>query len=259
MKVSLITVCYNSDKYIKDTFLSVLEQDYPNIEYVVVDGNSTDTTLSLIKEYEPRFEGRMKWVSEPDKGLYDAMNKGINMASGDIIGMLNSDDFFTSKDIISKVVAAFQKEGCEAVYGDIHFVNPDDLGKSVRYYSSAVFKPSLMRVGMMPAHPTFYAYKSSFEKCGYYAPGYKIAADFELLLRFIFIHKLKIHYLPLDFVTMRTGGLSTESNQNRVLIMKDHLKAFKEHGIFTNRFILSTRYFYKIFELIQSKFRKHEQ
>lgn len=250
MKISLITVTYNSDKTLRDTINSVLAQTYKNIEYIVVDGLSKDKTVDIVREYEPQFAGRMKWISEKDCGLYDAMNKGIRMATGDVIGILNSDDFFTSKDVIEKVVAGFT-EDTDAVYGDIHFVSPDDLRKCVRYYSSKIFKRSLMKMGFIPAHPSFYCRKECFEQLGYYKTNYKIAADFDLLLRFIYVHQIRIKYLPVDMVTMRLGGASTDGWKSRLVMMNEHLRSFKENGVKTNRFWLSLRYFYKITEYIR--------
>lgn len=250
MKVSIITATWNSDKTLRDTFESVLKQSYTKIEYIVIDGASKDKTTDLIKEYEPLFEGRLKWISEKDKGIYDAMNKGIRMATGDVVGILNSDDFFTSNDVIEKVVAGFTKD-TDAVYGDIHFVNPDNLQRCVRYYSSKIFKRSLMKMGFIPAHPSFYCRKECFEKFGYYKTDYKIAADFDLLLRFIYVHQIRIKYLPVDMVTMRLGGASTDGWKSRLVMMNEHLRSFKENGVKTNRFWLSLRYFYKITEYIR--------
>lgn len=251
MKISIITVSFNSAKTIRDTIESVLSQAYPDIEYIVVDGNSKDDTVNIIREYEPRFNGRMRWVSEPDKGLYDAMNKGIRMATGDVVGIINSDDFFTDKEVIEKIANAFKKEDIDAVYGDIHFVSPLNLKKRVRYYSSAVFRRALMRFGLIPAHPSFYLRRSCFEKYGYYSLDYDIAADFEFLLRLIFVKCIRIKYLPIDMVTMRTGGKSTSGWKVHRSIMKEHLRAFRENGIYTNPLFLSLRYFYKIYELIR--------
>lgn len=250
MKVSLITVTYNSDKTLRDTINSVLAQTYEDIEYIVVDGLSKDKTVDIIREYEPQFAGRMKWISEKDSGLYDAMNKGIRMTTGDVVGILNSDDFFSSNDVIEKVVAGFTQD-TDAVYGDIHFVNPDNLQRCVRYYSSKIFKRSLMRMGFIPAHPSFYCRKECFEKFGYYKTDYKIAADFDLLLRFIYVHQIRIKYLPVDMVTMRLGGASTDGWKSRLVMMNEHLRSFKENGVKTNRFWLSLRYFYKITEYIR--------
>nr|WP_297165212.1 glycosyltransferase family 2 protein [uncultured Dysgonomonas sp.] len=253
MKISIITATYNSEKYLRDTIESILKQDYSNIEYIIVDGGSKDSTIDIIRECEPRFKGRLRWISEPDKGLYDALNKGFKIATGEIVGILNSDDFFTNDNVISEVVHTFKTNNSEAVYGDIHFVDAKNLNKCIRYYSSSIFRRSLMRIGFMPAHPTFYVYKNKFDELGYYKTDYKIAADFELLLRFIYVNKIKIKYLPLDFVTMRIGGMSTESMGSRKTIMREHIRAFKENGISNNRFILSLRYPYKIWELLKAK------
>ena len=254
MKISLITITYNSAQTLKDTLTSVLEQSYADIEYILVDGASKDDTVAMIKAFEPKFNGRMKWISEPDKGLYDAMDKGIRMATGDVIGILNSDDFFTSKEVLAKVAEAFEQDTqLDAVYGDVHFVNPDDLQKCVRYYSSKVFKKSLMRLGFMPAHPSFYLKKECFDKYGVYKTDYKIAADFEFLLRVIYKENVKTQYLPIDMVTMRTGGASTSGIESHLKIMKEHLRAFRENGVYTNVVLLCLRYFYKIYEVIKSK------
>ena len=254
MKITLITVTYNSGKTLSTTLESVLAQTHQNIEYIIVDGASKDNTVALIKEYEPRFEGRLKWVSEPDKGLYDAMNKGIRMATGEVIGILNSDDFFTANDILQQVADAFEaNKEIDAVYGDVHFVNPDNLEKCVRYYSSKVFKRGLMKLGFMPAHPSFYLKKLCFEQFGLYKTDYKIAADFEFLLRVIYKKGIHTQYLPLDMVTMRTGGASTSGFESHKRIMKEHLRAFRENGITNNALTLSLRYPYKIGELIKNK------
>lgn len=256
MKVSIITTTYNSGATFTDTLESVLSQRNADIEYILIDGCSTDNTLEILHQYVPRFQGRIKVVSEKDKGIYDAMNKGIRMASGEIVGILNSDDFFTSENVISQVVEAFQKDSSlDAIYGDIHFVHPDNLGKCVRYYSSKIFRRPLMRLGFMPAHPSFYMKRNCFYKFGFYKTDYKIAADFEFLLRTIFLHNIKTCYLPVDMVTMRTGGTSTSGIGSYKQIMLEHLRAFRENGIYTNRFILSLRYVYKIMEIILTKIK----
>lgn len=255
MKISLITVTYNSASTLSTTIEAVLKQNYSDIEYIIVDGSSKDYTVSIIKEYEPQFGNHLKWISESDNGLYDAMNKGIKMATGDLIGILNSDDFFTSNDILEQVANTFlNNKEIDAVYGDVHFVNSDNLQKCVRYYSSKIFKPSLMRLGFIPAHPSFYMRRECFEKFGYYKTDYKIAADFEFLLRVIFKNKIRTKYLPIDMVTMRTGGASTSGFKSHVCIMKEHLRAFRENNIYTNVGLLSLRYIYKIGEIIKSKF-----
>lgn len=252
MKISIITVTYNSAATLRDTMESILSQTYTDIEYLVVDGLSKDNTMDIVREYEPRFGGRMKWISEKDHGLYDAMNKGIRMSTGDIVGILNSDDFYTSNDILEKIVAGFD-DNVDAVYGDLHYVHADNLQRCVRYYSSEIFKPSLMRMGFIPAHPTFYCRRKYFDKYGCYKADYKIAADFDLLLRFIYVNNIKTKYLPIDMVTMRIGGASTNGLKGRLGGMREHLRSLKENGIKSNWFILSLRYFYKISEFFVKK------
>lgn len=248
MKISLITVTYNAGDVLRCAIESALHQTYSNLEYIIVDGASKDNTLDIIRAYEPQFQGRMRWISEPDRGLYDAMNKGIRMATGDVVGILNSDDFFTSNDVLEKVADSFTGNDVDAVYGDIHFVRSDDLNRCVRYYSSRIFRRGLMRLGFIPAHPSFYCRRECFEKYGCYKTDYKIAADFDLLLRFIYVHRIRIKYLPVDMVTMRLGGASTSGLKSRMTGMKEHLRSFRENGVKTNRFLLSLRYFYKLTE-----------
>ena len=250
MKLSIITVTYNSERTLRDTMESILSQTFQDFEYIIVDGSSKDATLDIIREYEPLFRGKMRYVSEPDKGIYDAMNKGFAMATGDVIGILNSDDFFTSEDVLQAVVDGFAGEYVDAVYADIHYVNTDDLTKCVRYYSSSVFRPWMMRFGMIPAHPSFYCRKAVYDQYGSFDTTYRIAADFEILLRLIFIHRIRTRYVKKDFVTMRLGGASTTGYGSWSLIMKEHLQIMKQHGVVTNRFLLSLRYIYKLFEFL---------
>ncbi len=252
MKISIITVSYNSASTIRDTFDSVLKQTYPDIEYIIVDGASKDDTVKVIEEYEPRFQGRMRWISEPDEGLYDAMNKGIQMTTGDVVGILNSDDFLTGNTVIEKIAGFFNNQ-VDCVYGDIHFVRNENLYKSVRYYSSKSFSRWKMIFGFIPAHPSCYIRRYLFEQYGSYDTRYKIASDFDFLLRYIYIHKIRIRYIPLDMVAMRMGGVSTRSLQARRLIMNEHLQIFKSHHRYNNRIILSLRYPFKILELLNRK------
>lgn len=251
LKITLITVAFNSATTIRDTLLSVLNQSYANIEYIVVDGKSSDNTIEIVKSYQKDFGSRLKWISEKDQGLYDAMNKGIQMASGDIIGIINSDDFYHKSDIIEKVVNSFKKDDkTEVVFGDVVFVHSDNLQKIVRYYSASIFNPQLFRFGFMPPHPSFFTYKHNFEKFGYYQTNYNIAADYELLIRFLFTNKLKYIYLPFDFLKMRLGGKSTSSLKSNWILNREIVRACKENNIQTNMFLLTFKYLYKIFEFI---------
>lgn len=253
MMISLITVTYNSERTLRDTIQSVLNQTYSDIEYIVIDGLSKDCTVDIIREYEPLFQGRLKWKSEKDNGLYDAMNKGISMSTGDIVGIINSDDFYHRRDIISKIVETFQNKKIQAAYGDVRFVNPDNLGKTVRYYSSGSFSLRRFRYGFMPAHPTFFTYRKYFEEFGYYKTDYRIAADYELLVRFLHTHQLKTAYIPLDFMKMRTGGISTASIKSNIILNKEIVRACGENGIWTCMPLLFLKYFIKIFELFLTK------
>ncbi len=247
MKVSIVTATYNSARTISDTIKSVLGQTFQDIEYIVIDGNSTDMTVSVIKQYEPLFEGRLKWLSEKDGGIYDAMNKGIRIATGDVVGVLNSDDYFTSNDVIERMVAAFS-DGVDAVYGDVHFIHDGELDKVVRYYSSKPFRPFWLRFGFMPAHPSFYCKREVFEKAGLYKTDYLIGSDYEMMVRLFMVHKINAKYLPLDFVTMRIGGASTAGVRSRLQLIKDDVRGCRENGIYTNPLMISMKFLYKVFE-----------
>ncbi len=248
MKVSIITVAYNSSKTLTDTIMSVLRQTYNDIEYIIVDGASTDATINIIRQYEPLFKGRLHWISEKDNGIYDAMNKGIQMATGDVVGTLNSDDYFTSDDIIEKVASSLQDSQIDAIYGDIHFIKDNRPGKYFRYYSSKWFRPLWLRFGFMPAHPSFYCRRKIFEKAGFYKTDYQIGSDYEMMVRLFRRYGLKAQYLPLDFVTMRTGGASNQSIKSRVRLIKEDVRACRENGIYTNVLFICMKYIYKIFE-----------
>lgn len=253
MKISIVTVTFNSAATIKDTIESVLKQDYKDYEYLIVDGGSKDKTVDLIKEYEPKFEGRIKWISEKDKGMYDGINKGIRMATGDVVGIINSDDFYHRTDIFDIIAKTFEdNKDVQAIYGDVRFVHPDNLEKTVRYYSSKHWKPWRFRFGFMPAHPTFFTYKKNFEKYGFYQYDYHIAADYELLIRHLYTNKVPAKYIPVDFMKMRTGGRSTNGWQANVLLNKEIVRACKENGIWTCMPLLFMKYFIKVFELVKT-------
>ena len=247
MKITIVTTTYNSADTVRHTFESVLAQTHKDIEYWVIDGGSEDDTLGLIKEYEPLFDGRMKWISEPDDGLYDALNKGISRATGDVVGILNSDDFYTSPTVLEQVAAGFSDD-VDAVYGDIHFVRPSDLGKCVRYYSSKLFRPWALRFGFMPAHPSFYVRREVYERCGGYALDYKLAADYDMMVRLFYKEKIRCRYLSVDMVTMRTGGMSTKNVRNRLLLTKEDVKACRRYGLYSNFLMCSCKYAVKLFE-----------
>lgn len=255
VRISIITVTFNRAHVLRDTIQSVLSQNYKNYEYIIVDGASDDGTVELLKEYEPMFEGRMRWISEKDHGLYDAINKGIRMATGDVVGIINSDDFFHRTDVFNIVSAVFDGDrSVQAIYGDIRFVDPDNLGETVRYYSSKYWRPWHLRFGIMPAHPSFYTYRENFEKYGYYRTDFHIAADYDLLIRHLYKHADMVKYVPQDFLKMRKGGKSTSGLKANLLINKEVIRCCKENGIWTCMPFIFCKYFIKAFGFL---FRKN--
>ncbi|MCX4294526.1 MAG: glycosyltransferase family 2 protein [Prevotella sp.] len=252
MVISVVISTFNSGNTLRDTLESVLRQGYRDVEVIVVDGGSSDNTMEIVREYEGRFEGRLRWISEPDRGLYDAMNKGIALATGDVVGILNSDDFYTSDDVLERV--AREIDGVDAVYGDIHFVDPDDLTKCVRYYSSRSFRRWQMRLGFMPAHPSFYCRRHVYQSLGAFDLQFKVAADFEQLLRLIYVNRISTKYIPMDFVTMRTGGASTSGLQSHKAILRDHLRAYRKHGIGASVATEGLRYAYRVVQGVLYRF-----
>ncbi len=203
--------------------------------------------MEIVQGFEVRFGGRLKYISEPDGGIYDAMNKGIAMATGDVVGMLNSDDYFTSNDVIAKVVAKFQRDDIEAVFGDVHFIDDSQPNKVVRYYSSKAFRPFWLRFGFMPAHPSLYLRKQIYDRMGGYRLDYQIAADYEMMVRLFIVNKIKGVYLPMDFVTMRLGGISTKNIRSRMVLIREDVRACHENGVYTNVAMICTKFIYKIF------------
>lgn len=248
IKVSIITVTYNSANTIADTIQSVLKQTYNNIEYIIVDGKSTDSTMDVVSRFEPEFHGRLKWISEKDSGIYDAMNKGIGLATGEVVGILNSDDYFTTCDVVSDLVSVFADPACDAVYGDIHFIRDGAPNKCVRYYSSERFRPQWLRFGFMPAHPSFYVRKQVYDRVGGYRIDYRIASDYEMMVRLFIKHKIRAKYIAKDFVTMRTGGLSTRDLHSRITLIREDVRACRENGVYTNVPMICVKFLYKIFE-----------
>ena len=255
MKISIVTATFNSGATVRDTIESVLRQTYADFEHLIIDGGSTDNTLEIVREYEPRYHGRLRWISERDRGIYDAMNKGIAMATGDVVGILNSDDFYTRPDILKSVAEAMQDPSVDAVYGDIHYVDADNLERTTRYYSSASFRRWKMRLGWMPAHPSFYCRRSVYERFGTFDISFKIGADFENLLRLIYVGRINTRYLPIDFVTMRSGGASTSGLRSHRQILADHLRAYRKNGVSSNVLLEGMRYAAKVGEVASFKFK----
>jgi len=192
MKISIITVVWNNAKTIKYAIDSVLNQTHKNIEYIILDGASTDGTIEIIRSYGDKIS---KFVSEPDKGIYDAMNKGIKLATGDVVGILNSDDFYIDDYVIEKVVKEFEEKQVDSVYADLVFVKPDDLSKAVRYYDSSSCGSENFQYALYPAHPTFFVRKWVYDKYGVFKTDYKIGADFDLMARFLYTNNISYSYI----------------------------------------------------------------
>ena len=228
MKVSVITVCYNRKATIEQSIKSVLDQDYPNIEYIVVDGNSSDGTQEIIKSYSDKIT---KYVSEPDRGMYDAINKGLAIATGDIVGLMHSDDVFFDETVISKIVAVFNKNSnTDAVYGDGIYVTNDAEQKIVRNRIGGAYDYKKIKAGWLPLHPTVYIKRSIIEKYGSYNLDFKIASDTEFLLRYLYKYKINIYYLNAYIVKMRMGGLST--NYKRAFeVLREDYNIYKFHEL----------------------------
>ncbi|MEO6637004.1 MAG: glycosyltransferase family 2 protein [Ginsengibacter sp.] len=228
MRVSIITVTLNSEKYLTDCIDSVRSQNYTDIEHIIIDGNSTDDTLRIIQNNEPNIS---TWISEPDDGMYDAINKGIELATGDIIGVLNSDDMFASADVISEIVESFKRTGSDSIYGDLVYVEPEQTDKVSRYWKGLPYKRSRFKMGWMPAHPTFYIKRSVVEKYGSYVTHYFTAADYEFMARYLFHHHVSATYLPKMIVKMRNGGISNGNIYRRLRANRRDYLAMKRNNI----------------------------
>jgi len=228
MRITIITVCYNRALTIEKAIQSVLKQNYPNIEYIIVDGNSTDGTKAIIETYGDRIS---QFISEPDQGMYDAINKGIQMATGDVIGLMHSDDEFYDKLAISKIVASFAQDSkTEGVYGDGIYVSNDSEERLIRNRIGGVFSLDKVKSGWLPLHPTVYLRKSVINKYGLYNLDFKIASDTEFLLRYLYKYKIKMSYVNSYIVKMRMGGLSTNAKRAFEVLREDY-KIYKYHDL----------------------------
>lgn len=228
MKFSIITVTYNSAETIRATIESVLNQRHVHIEYLIIDGQSNDGTLGIVEEYKAQIA---KVVSEPDGGIYDAMNKGIALATGDVIGILNSDDVYAHEYVLHQIQQTFEDEQVDSVYGDLKYVRPDDLSQTVRYWKSGNFSKRKFLYGWMPPHPTFYVKRAIYEKHGVFDVAFRSAADYELMLRFLIKYKLSTAYIPDVFVLMRTGGQSNASLKNQLFANQEDRRAWAHNGL----------------------------
>lgn len=247
MKISIITVVFNGEATIARAIESVLSQKNVEIEYIVIDGVSRDHTLAVIAPYQKQLT---HLVSEKDAGIYDAMNKGIKLATGDVIGLLNADDFYANPLVLSTVIHQFSDPLLDAVYGDLNYFRAENPNKVVRTYRSQKFKPDQLKRGLMPAHPTLFLRKKVYERYGLFDPDYKIAGDFEFIIRIFKSGLLNASYLPQNLVRMQMGGVSTGGLGNSILLLRENMRACRQHAISTNYFWLLSRYPRKLLEYL---------
>jgi glycosyltransferase involved in cell wall biosynthesis len=226
LKISLITVCYNAESTIKQCIQSVISQNYGNLEYIIIDGGSTDNTIQVINQYKDYIS---IFVSEPDAGIYDGINKGIKMAGGDIVGALNADDFFADNTVLNIIADAFKTQDTGIIYGDLEYVN--SKGDIVRNWQSGQYSAGMFNRGWMPPHPTFYCKKELFYQFGFYSLEYGTAADYELMLRFMHLNLINAFYIKKVLINMKIGGISNKSFRNRVKGLLFDLKAMRNNGI----------------------------
>lgn len=246
-KFSIITVSYNSGNTIKQTIDSVLAQSFKDFEYIIIDGGSKDGTVEILKE----FGQKIKYISEPDSGIYNAMNKGLKLAQGEIIGMIGADDFYPSIDVLEKVNEAFIQNNTDAIYGDKQYVNADDTQKIVRYWKSGEYKKQNWLNGWMPPHLSFYLKKSAYEKYGNYLEYFTCSADYELMLRMLYKNDVSVAYLPKVIMTMRNGGTSTASWRHRITANKEDRMAWKVNNLKPRWYTLWWKPISKISQLFQ--------
>ena len=248
MKVSILTVVYNRADVIRDTIESVLSQTYKNIEYIIIDGASTDSTMDVVNEYKDKIS---KIISEPDRGLYDAINKGIKEATGDVIGLIHSDDFYLDNLVIQRVVDTFKKENKHMLFADLLYIKGDNKDKVLRYYSAKNFTVKKLKYGFMPPHPTLFVKKEVYEKYGLYKIDYKIAADYEMFVRLLLVNKLSFSYIHLPIVKMRVGGVSSGGIRRKIECNIEVVRAIKSNGIKTNHLLILKKYPIKVFEIVK--------
>lgn len=248
MKISVITITYNSAATVEDTILSYIAQDYADKEYIIVDGKSSDNTMDIVNKYKDNID---IIICDKDKGLYDALNKGIAAATGDIIGILHSDDLYYSNDVLQSVAKNFEESHADAVYADILFVKRLNLNEVIRVWRSGAYYDGAFKRGWMPPHPTFFVYKKFYETLGYYRTDLKYSADYELMLRFIHINKIKVSYLNKFVIKMRMGGISNTNLPAKWKAHKEDMLAWKYNNIHTSYFWLWMKPVSKILQYIK--------
>jgi glycosyltransferase involved in cell wall biosynthesis len=245
--LTVITVVFNGAATLEHNIRSVLEQTYENVEHIIIDGDSSDETLDILRKYDDDID---YWVSEKDAGIYDAMNKGIALAKGDYIGMLNSDDYFADPLAVEKIVSNFKTSNVDAVFSCLDIVDPANLDRVMRKYRISSFSSFMLRIGVMPPHPTFYCKKSCYEKAGPYRTDYRIAADFEMLARLLLKHHITWKFIDETTVKMRSGGVSSSGLKSSWVVNREIIRACNENGLYTNMFMLALKLPIRLMERI---------
>ena len=241
--ISVITVSYNSRETIADTIESVAAQTYPHVEHIVVDGASTDGTLEVLERFRDRLS---KIVSEPDEGIYAAMNKGLSLATGDVIGTLNSDDVYVDENVLALVAEVFRDDSVDVCYGDIFYVDKGDLNRIVRHWKSEPYRPGLFEQGWMPPHPSFFIRRRVLGRVGLFEPRYRFAADFDFMLRALHVQQLRSIYLPRELVTMRVGGWTNNSVRNVIRGNIEAYRSCRRNGLGVSPFFIARKIFRKL-------------
>lgn len=245
--VSVITVVFNGVATLECAIRSVLQQTYDNVEYIIIDGGSDDGTLDILRRYDDRLD---YWVSGKDAGIYDAMNKGIALAKGDYIGMLNADDYFAGPSALERIVRRLEESDADAVFSCLDIVDPDNLDRVLRKYRIPNFSPFMLRIGVMPPHPTFYCRRSCYEEAGPYRTDYRIAADFEMLARMLLRYRITWSFLDETTIKMRAGGLSSSGIRSSWIVNREIVRACTENGLYTNMFMLVLKLPIRLWERI---------
>lgn len=251
MKISIITTSYNSDKTIEETILSVLSQDYDNFEHIIVDGNSKDKTMEIVKNYESKYNGKLKYISEPDKGIYDAMNKGIQMSTGDVIGLLNSDDKYANSSVLRKIAKTIEENNCDGIHGNLLFMDAETMTKPQRKW---ITKSTNIKTGNITAHPTLYLKRKVYDKLGLYNLKYKIVSDYDFMVRLLLDKNIHLVYINEYLIYMRIGGASTEGLKGYIYNLKESYQILKDNHVHFPACISFIRIIKTVIQMITAKF-----
>lgn len=252
MKISIITATYNSEDTLKDTLESVLKQKYQDYEHIIVDGLSKDSTMQIVKEYEKKYDGKLKYISEKDTGIYDAMNKGIKKATGDVIGFLNSDDIYANENVLSDIANMFNTKKCDGIYANLIFMDEETMSKPQRVWKS---KKGSLYTGWHPAHPTLYLKREVYDKIGVFNLQYRIVADYDFMIRMMKNKDIKLAYIDKYLVYMRLGGISTNGLKGYIKNMRESKKALKNNKIKFASIITFNRVIKTIFQMLKAKIK----